>query len=87
MLQDLLKDLDMETQDFRPSVVFINGEYWGIQNLRERINKYYIEQHYNVDKDNIDLVELYGIVLEGDDTAYTSLMNFFSLFSKPSSTS
>ncbi|MFH2144362.1 MAG: CotH kinase family protein, partial [Bacteroidota bacterium] len=38
--------------------VFINGEYWGMYNLRERIDKYYIEENYGYPNDQpMDLLE------------------------------
>jgi len=36
-LSALIADsLDFEKQDYRPAVVFINGEFWGIMNIRDR---------------------------------------------------
>ncbi len=60
----------------RPAVVFINGEYWGIHNIRERYDKYYLEQVYGVDPDNIDLLEDWGVVEEGDALHYQALLNY-----------
>ena len=31
----LVKDLRMETESFQPMVVFMNGEYWGLLNMRK----------------------------------------------------
>ena len=31
--------LDVETTYFRPSVVFLNGDYWGVYNIRSRWNE------------------------------------------------
>ena len=35
-------------QDSKPVVLYINGNYWGIYYLREKINPKYIENNYNV---------------------------------------
>ena len=35
----LHNDLDIDELGFRPSVVFINGQYWGMLNIRERIDE------------------------------------------------
>ncbi len=37
--------------------VFINGEYWGIYNLRERQDEYYLKSNYGYDKDEVDFLE------------------------------
>lgn len=44
------------TSDSRPVNVFLNGEYYGLFNLRERIDEYYIESHTGESKD-FDLLE------------------------------
>ena len=44
-------------QAYRQLVVFINGEYWGVYNLREKISKTFISQHYGIaNPDTIDIL-------------------------------
>ncbi len=31
--------MDLDGQAYRPTIVFLNGEYWGIHNLREKLNE------------------------------------------------
>ncbi len=57
MMTSLLEDWDIEKQDYRPAQVYINGEYWGIYNIREKINRYFLEDHCDVDKDSVDIME------------------------------
>lgn len=75
-IQAIMAQLGIDTQAYRPAVVFINGEYWGIHNIRERYDKYYLEQVYGVDPDNIDLLEDWGVVEEGDALHYQALLNY-----------
>jgi hypothetical protein len=49
--------LDLEYQDYQPVVLYLNGEYWGIQNLREKIDGDYFESNFDIDADKIDLLE------------------------------
>jgi hypothetical protein len=55
----LMEESDLDLQSYKPVILFINGEYWGIHELREA-NKsdWYFEVHHNVDTDNpgIDLL-------------------------------
>jgi len=38
--------------------VYLNGQYWGVYNLREKISKHYIAQHYGIeDEDTIDILK------------------------------
>lgn len=54
-LQAMVSHMSFDTQASRPAVLFLNGEYWGIQTFRERFDKYYLERTYGVDPENIDL--------------------------------
>ena len=76
LLQDLIKNLDMETQNFRPSVVFLNGEYWGIHNIRERYDEYYFETHFNIKEENLVIAGVCGSVVEGSGEYYLELFSF-----------
>ncbi|MDR4988338.1 MAG: CotH kinase family protein [Bacteroidales bacterium] len=48
-MQSLLENLDLDIQYSRPAIVFINGEYWGIHNIRDRLDNRYLETHYGID--------------------------------------
>jgi hypothetical protein len=49
--QLLLSKVDLDIQDYRPAIVFINGEYWGLQEVREaNKNSWYYQYHYNIDR-------------------------------------
>ncbi len=57
MIQDLVQHTGIPTQAYRPAIHFINGEYWGINNFRERMDQHYIESHFGIDpEDSVRLV-------------------------------
>lgn len=70
--------MNVDLQDYRPAVVFLNGKYWGIHNLREKLNEHYIEYHYNVAEEDLDLIEYSKTpdVSTGDSVAYYEMYNF-----------
>lgn len=76
MLHELISTMDLEIQAFQPSIVFINGEYWGIHNLREKYDKYYFKYKFGIDEEDINLLNAYGNVKEGSDKDYKDLFNF-----------
>ncbi len=81
MVQTLIEQgMKISYQEYRPSVLFLNGQYWGIHNIREKLNDHYIESHFGVNINNIDLVEISkGISANnGDLTAYNSMIDFLS---------
>jgi len=72
----LLEGWDMEKQDYQPAHVYINGKYWGLYNLREKINKFFIEDHADVDKDSIDYIEHHMTLKAGSRYHYQRLRRF-----------
>ena len=55
--QTLCDDLEFETQAYQPVVLYINGEYWGIHNVREKYNESYFEGNYGVNKSDVNIVD------------------------------
>ncbi|MBN1874423.1 MAG: CotH kinase family protein [Anaerolineae bacterium] len=66
MIHTSVAHLNFDTQAYRPVIVFLNGEYWGIHNLRERYDEHYLARVYGVDPDNVDLLTGNSNVVEGD---------------------
>jgi len=67
---------DLEIMSFQPTVVFLNGEYYGIHNLRERQDEDYLALRKGVDPDEVDILELSnGDVIEGDREHWEDLLN------------
>lgn len=77
-MTQLAKPTGIAIQAYRPAIVFLNGQYWGIQNLREKINEHYLEDNYGVDKDNVDLMEHRDGAKHGNSKAYKYLLNFLA---------
>ncbi len=76
--QIAMKNMDIDAQSYQPCVVFINGKYEGIYNIRERMNKDYIRSNYKI-KNNIDLIEhdeYYDSVKSGNIDGWYELTDF-----------
>ncbi|MFO1522049.1 MAG: CotH kinase family protein [Kiritimatiellia bacterium] len=78
--------LKVETYDYRPSVVFVNGKYFGLHDLRERWDDAWFTQRYHVPPGEMDHL-LYGHITssavtlgadKGDTTEWLDLMNFLT---------
>ncbi len=61
--------LNVDYQEFQPVIVYINGEYWGIYTIRDRIDERYIEYTHNIDKDSVEF-------FEWGNAHYQNLINF-----------
>ncbi|MCF8372926.1 MAG: CotH kinase family protein [Bacteroidales bacterium] len=68
--------MDIDYQAYQPSVVFVNGEYWGIYNIREKMNENYLADNHAVRPDNVDILENNAEVNEGDAGDYLALTSF-----------
>ncbi|MEN1760712.1 CotH kinase family protein [Anoxynatronum sibiricum] len=56
LIHRLVNPLRVDSQAVRPTVVYLNGEYWGIHHLRERLDEYYLGEHYNIAPEDLVLV-------------------------------
>ena len=72
----LARRMGLDAQAYRPAVLYINGEYWGLYNLREKINEHFIASNHGVDIENIDLLEANGRVKFGQREDYDRLIDF-----------
>lgn len=52
----LSKNTNSDLQAYSPAVLYINGNYWGIHNIRERQDEYYLAHKYKTDISNITML-------------------------------
>ena len=76
LMQHVSGHLNFETQAYRPAVVFLNGEYWGIHNIRERYDKHYINRVYDIEEDDLELISGRFTVKEGDGYHYEQTLRY-----------
>lgn len=72
----ICENLNLEASKEKPVVVFINGEYWGLYFLSEKIDQNYIKKTFNVPKDKINIVADNGYANHGSPDDYRSLIEF-----------
>jgi hypothetical protein len=80
LLTGLLADpsWELDVQAARPVRVYLNGKYWGLYHLREKINPRFLADRYDVDKDSLSLIEHERTVKHGSDADYTELRDYVS---------
>lgn len=78
LMTKLMAGSGLEVQAFRPVVAYVNDKYWGIYNLREKINEHFIASKFDFDTDEIDIVELDGQVIHGENSDFLELANYLS---------
>jgi hypothetical protein len=75
-ITSLGREMGLEVQAYRPALVFINGRYWGVYNLREKITKHYFENNFNIHRDSVDLLEHQGYVQAGSKEHYQAMQAY-----------
>lgn len=74
--QTLVGQMDIDIQDYRPVVVYFNGKYHGIYNIREKTDTTYVERHLGLTEDEFDFIEKNSGVKAGTITEYNKLLDY-----------
>ena len=78
-IQRLVKSTQLDYIAYEPTLVFLNGSYWGLYDIRERIDKHYLVSNYNLsDKCEFDILEYHGRlkIKEGSPTHFYNTYDF-----------
>lgn len=78
MMTSLTKPMGLEVQAYQPVVTYLNGEYWGIYNLREKVNEHYLASLFDLNPLEINLLEGNGGLITGNSRDYSVLKDFIS---------
>ncbi len=67
---------DVDMMDGFACVVFINGTYWGVYEMREKQDKHYIANNSTCDDDSVDFLQFDGDIIEGDNKDFVDTYTF-----------
>ena len=74
--------LEMDLRRWKPVLLFVNGQYWGLYDMRERVDGDYFEYYYGKKRDKVDHLSYWAgnagptRIRIGSDTGYVNLYNF-----------
>lgn len=75
--RELVKDfINNPTQAYKPAEVYINGDYFGVHNIREKITEDYFVQNYEATLGEIDLLEADKRIIYGNNADFINISNF-----------
>ena len=71
-------------QAYKPCVVYLNDQYWGLQNIREKFDPMYFSTNYNVDPLSYNQLEYSFVssnlvrlgIVHGDADSYRSILTY-----------
>jgi hypothetical protein len=66
----------VEVQAYKSIVLYINGRYWGIYDVREKVDEYFVSTHYNVDKKTANVVRADWAVSYGSSAGVHAIVNY-----------
>ena len=78
LITQITRPTKVPIQAYQPTIVFINGEYWGIHNAREKLNEYYFKFNYGANEDSIDLMKHRNDLQLGTREKYKELKEFIA---------
>ena len=52
----LALQMGLEAPNSRPVVVYLNGEYWGIYFLQEKLDDHYLEDHFGIEPEQCNII-------------------------------
>lgn len=79
MAGSLLKGSGVDYMKSRQVVVFYNGAYYGIHDMREKLDEHYVEGNYGIDASVVDVVKHVGDAVTangGTALAYEALLGY-----------
>ena len=66
---------DLSSTNMKISVLFLNGEYWGVYIIQEKFSKYYFENKFLIPKENISFIKE-NQMEDGSDEELEKFKNF-----------
>ncbi len=72
----MTEGLGVDYQHGRYVIVYYNGKYYGIHDLRERNSEYYYETRYGLDPNDIDLLDANNDASAGSSTDYKAMVDW-----------
>jgi hypothetical protein len=79
-IQAIMAPLRFDVQAYRPAILFVNGEYWGIHNIRERYDQHYLNRVYGIPGDKVDLLYNNQIADHGDNLHYAAMLDYINQY-------
>lgn len=75
----LLEGTNVDYQRSKQVIVFYNGIYHGIYDMREKLNEHFVETNYGISSDNVDMIKHTHTdisVTNGSDVSYRNLLQY-----------
>ncbi len=75
-ITSLMKNSGLDYQSFKTVSSYINDNYWGLYNLREKVSENFIASKHDVDADDVTMLTNNAEMVDGDNQEYIELTAF-----------
>lgn len=78
LISRLAENTHIDRMGYEPCIVYLNGEYWGLYGIREKIDEHYVESNHGIDSKKVDLLNKDGVLSGSADhfaESYDLIMN------------
>lgn len=74
-------DLNLDYRRYEPCALYLNGQYWGLYEMRERVDEDYCKYYYDVDEENLDMLRFWGGMIydSGTNTDWCALNDYMNV--------
>jgi len=69
---------NLSVQAYKSVILYINGEYWGVYNIREQVDDDFISNNFNVQNEGTNIVRIDNDITTGDGKKYFDLLNYLN---------
>lgn len=75
----LALQVGLTSSNCRPIVVYINGEYWGLYFIQEKMDERFLEDHFGINPEECNIIgNWHGEVEHGTNTSFQQMMSWFA---------
>jgi gliding motility-associated-like protein len=73
-------NLNLDTRKYEAVIVYLNGTYWGVYELRERVDDKFTKAYYNEGKEGVDMLSYYGGLSVENDASGKAQQDWCNLY-------
>lgn len=78
LISRLAENTHIDRMGYQPCIIYLNGEYWGLYGIREKIDEHYVESNHGIDSKKVELLNKDGALSGSEDhflESYDLIMN------------
>ena len=76
ILTGLMRSSHVDVQAYQPVATYLNGSYFGMYNMREKINEHSLASKHDLNSNDITILEKNSEVIKGSNQEYKELIEY-----------